>query len=277
MNSSVRNLLLFCLIALGGGYLGAALDHLAPPADSMQGPGTLLFLVSPVAAVLLLRSLGGDGWKDFGLGLNLGAGWKWHLAGLAIPVGVIGLALGLAILLGAASFSPAGTGETGFWPLLGTGLAAVAVKNLFEEFAWRGYLTPRFEALGLHPFLNALLTGAIWAAWHIPYYLFFLPPAQIAAQTTLAAPVLAGLAFFILPFHALAYGELRLLSQSTWTAWLMHNVANALSFALVTGGFVTLAGGLSGALLSPGTEGFLHALLMGLVGLGLYLYRRRSA
>ncbi len=278
MNRSIRNVLIFCVATLGGGFLGAAVDRWVSPADSMQGPGTLLWLVSPLLAVLLLRSLGGDGWKDFGLGPNLKKGWRWYLAGLGIPALAIALALGLALLFGTASL--AGPGEAdwaAFAPLVGAGFASAMAKNIFEEFSWRGYLTPRFEALRLHPFASSLLTGVIWAGWHIPYYLFFLPAADLAKQTSLAVPTLILLAFIVLPFHALAYGELRLLSRSTWTAWLMHNTANALSLALVSGGFVRLAGGLGGALLSPGTEGIVHSLFMGLIGLGLYFYRKNRS
>ena len=275
MNKSIRNLVIFSFVALGGGFLGAAINSSSPSAGTMQGPGVLLWLVSPLLAVLLLRSLGGDGWKDFGLGLNMRAGWKWHLAGIAIPILVTALALGLGVILGAVTISAGGEVDWGTYiPLMGMGFASVAVKNLFEEFAWRGYLTPRFANLRLHPLVSSLLTGIIWAGWHIPYYLFFLPSAELAKQTSLEAPALILLAFFALPFHALAYGELRLLSKSTWTTWLMHNMANALSFALVSGGFIRLAGGFSGALLSPGTEGIVHSLLMGVVGLGLYFYRK---
>jgi membrane protease YdiL (CAAX protease family) len=32
---------------------------------------------------------------------------------------------------------------------LAIGFAGSLLKNIGEEFAWRGYLTPRFKALGL--------------------------------------------------------------------------------------------------------------------------------
>ena len=65
----------------------------------------------------------------------------------------------------------------------------------------------------------------------------------------------------------------RLVSKTVWTTWLLHNVANAISLPLLANGFVSLIGGSAGVLLSPGTEGVLYALLMGLVGFGLYRYR----
>jgi hypothetical protein len=275
MKSSVRNIVIFSVVSLGMGFLGIALDRLDPPADPMQGLGALIWLASPLLAVILLRLLGGDGWSDFGLRLNLKQGWKWYFVGVAIPVVVTALLLGLAAVLGAVS-APKTAAWGSLVPLVGAGFAAAMVKNIFEEFSWRGYLHPRLAALGLHPFANALLTGFVWAGWHVPYYLYYLDPAVLAEHTSLSPLGIILLSFAILPFHALAYGELRQLSGSTWAAWLMHNTANALSLTLISGGFITLSGGLAGLLLSPGTEGILHSLLMGLVGLGLYFYRKQK-
>ena len=49
------------------------------------------------------------------------------------------------------------------WSLL-LGVAALsfaqsAAKNLFEEFAWRGYVTPRLQALSVSPWPGAVITG----------------------------------------------------------------------------------------------------------------------
>ena len=69
---------------MGCGYAGIALDRLAPPANPMQGLGARVWLASPLAANLILRGVGGDGWKDFGLRPNLKSGWIWYLAALFI-------------------------------------------------------------------------------------------------------------------------------------------------------------------------------------------------
>lgn len=274
---TIRNLVIFTIVTLSCGFVGVALDRLSPPTDPMQGLGALVWLVSPLAANLILRAVGGDGWKDFGLRPNLKAGWVWYLAAVLIAPLVTILALVLGIVTGAVSLSGfAGQGFGAYLPLVGTVFLGVLVKNIFEEFAWRGYLTPRFEALRLHPFANSILTGFIWAGWHVPYYLYFLNRAELQAHTSLSVPAFLLLAFLVLPLHALAYGELRLVSKTVWTPWLLHNVANAISLPLLSYGFVSLAGGISGVFLSPGTEGILYSLLMGLVGFGLYRYRKNK-
>jgi hypothetical protein len=271
---TVRNLLIFTIVTLSCGFIGIALDRLSPPPDPMQGLGVLVWLVSPLAANLILRFIGGDGWKDFGLRPHLRSSWRWYLLAVFIPPLVTLAALVLGVMLDAVSlpgFSEQGFGA--YLPLVGAAFAGVLVKNIFEEFAWRGYLTPRFEALRLHPFVSSILTGFIWAGWHVPYYLYFLNRLELQAHTALSIPAFILLSFFVLPFQALAYGELRLVSQTVWTTWLLHNVANAISLPLLSYAFVTLSAGSSGVLLSPGTEGVIYALLMGLVGLGLYRYR----
>lgn len=275
MRKSIRNLVLFCIVAMGGGFIGMAVDRLNPPADPMQGLGALIWLASPLATNLLLRAWAGDGWRDLGLRPHFKTSWGWYLLTLMIIPGVTAICLGFGVRFGAIAVNSfAAQGIQPLLTVLGSSFAAAMVKNIFEEFAWRGYLTPRFESIQLHPLLNALLTGWIWAAWHVPYYLYYLDSAQLQAHTSLSVPTFIGLAFLVLPFHALAYGELRLLSQSVWTTWLLHTVANAVSLGLISGGFILLNSNLAGVIFSPGTEGVLYSLLMGVIGLGLYQRRR---
>ena len=277
MNKISRNLIVFSVVTFGGGWLGVAVDQVAPGPTPLQGLGALLWLVSPLVAVLLLRAFGGDGWQDFGLAPKLKSDWRWYVvAVLLAPVATL-LMLGLGLMVEAISLK--GLAEQGLSALLtmmGMGFMGAMVKNIFEEFAWRGYLTPRFVALKINPFLGYLLTGLIWAGWHLPYWFYFLDRDELLSHTSLSLPAFVVLGFILLPLHAIVYGELRLLSGSVWPVWLLHNIANALSLTLLTGGFVVLDEGVLGAFLSPGTEGVLFTLLMAGVGVGLYRYRQGS-
>lgn len=278
MNKGIWSIILFALVTAGCGFAGHALDlAVGQTQDPMQSPGVLIWLASPLLASLLLRWLGKQGWEDFGLRPNLLQGWKWYLfAVLLVPV-ISVLVIGAGAVTGALRLNGfQAQGLPAFLALTGALFAGTMVKNIFEEFAWRGYLTPRLAALKVHPLISALITGVIWASWHIPYYLFFLSPATIQQQTSLSVPALIGLAFVILPVQALVYGELRLLSQSVWSVWLLHTLANALGFALISGGFVAFSGALPEVIITPSTEGMLYTLLMGLVGWGLYQNRRRA-
>ena len=276
MDKTVRNIVIFALVSLACGFVGQALNSLYGPADPMQSLGVLIWLVAPLLANLLLRALGGDGWADLGLGLKLKSGWPWYLAALLFAALLSFTPLLISALAGTASLGSLFAGGLGaFLALLAANFGASMVKNIFEEFAWRGYLAPRLEATSAGSGLKVLITGWVWAGWHIPYYLYFLSPDVLQAQTALSIPALIALAFLIMPCQAFLYNELRLISASVWPAWLLHTVANALNFVLVTGSSLQPSTRFMHLLLTPGTEGILYALLAAL--LGWWLHRRRMA
>jgi membrane protease YdiL (CAAX protease family) len=191
MKKPIRNILIFGAVTFACGWTGYAINTLYHPSDPMQSLGVLVWLVSPLAANLLLRWLGKDGWKDFGLRLQLRSSWRWYLVALLLFPAIVLAAILTGRLLGAvalSNFTPRGM-ET-FLTLFIGAFAANAVKNIFEEFSWRGYLTPMLERIKAAPLLSALVTGFIWAGWHIPYYLYFLDPAVLGEQTTFRAPAL---------------------------------------------------------------------------------------
>ena len=273
MNKTIRNLIIFAAATLLGGFLGVAIDRANPPADPMQGLGALVWLATPLLTHLLLRAFGGDGWKDGGVRPRFRSSWRWYLfALLSFPL-VAFVMVAVGALLGVTSLDGfAEQGMVAFLSLLGFNFAAAMIKNIFEEFAWRGYLTPRLASLKLHPAGQYIITGFIWASWHIPYYLYFLNRDTLTEFTSLRLGAFIALSFVLLPLHAITYGELRLLSGSVWPAWLLHNVSNAVSFALISGGFIVLERG-QNTLFSPGTEGILGTVLFGLLGVALYQYR----
>lgn len=269
----IRNLIIFTVVALSSGFLGVLLDQVAPSPDPTQRLGALVWLLTPLVTVLLLRAFGGDGWQDFGLSLNLKSSWRWYLSIIVILPSVTVATLVIGLLTGGLTWGGfANQDFSAVLAIIGAGFLAVLVKNIFEEFAWRGYLTPRFAALKLHPILNHVLTGLIWAAWHIPYLLFFLKRSDLEPFTSLPTPGFIALAFLLLPCQAVLYGEMRLLSNSVWVPWLLHNVANALALPLLTYGFVATNNNWVDVF-SPGTNGVIYSLFLLVIGLGLYRYR----
>ena len=268
-----RNLIIFTLIAVSAGWIGAWLNTVAPGPSPQESLGLLLFLLLPILGVFVLRGFGGDGWADFGLRLNLRGNLGWYaLSVLAFPTAVA-LTLLLGALSGVVSFEGfARQGAGALLSALALAFAGSLVKNIAEEFAWRGYLTPRFQALGLRPLSNHLLTGAVWGMWHVPYWLLLLGPALIREYTGqgMAEYTLWALAG-IFPL-ALVLGELRLKTDSLWPAFLAHCVLNAINPLLLVGGFVRLAPG-SETVFSPGNSGL---VMIGLAALlGAWMLRRQ--
>ena len=266
MNKTLRNLIIFTLVTLSCGWIAVWINRQIPSPSPQQSLGLLFWLVAPMLTGLLLRGFGKDGWRDFGLRLNLKGNLGWYaLALLVYPVTIL-LTLGLGAAFGVVSI--AGLSSKGFGallPVFAIGFVGSLVKNIGEEFAWRGYLTPRFKALGLNDLTNHLLTGLIWGLWHIPYWLFFLGSAVINSYTSLGVTGFILLAFIGIFPTALVLGELRLKTGSLWPAYLAHNVTNAISAQLVVEGFIKLSPKAE-IFFSPNTDGLVMMLLFFVLG-----------
>lgn len=277
MNKQFRNILIVSLIAVGGGWLGIWINNItANTQPPMQSLGALVWLVSPALAGILLRAFGGDGWKDAGFGLKLVSGWKWYLAAILIyPIAAL-----LTFGLGAAfkAVSPDGfaaQGLSAYVSAAGVMFAGSLMKNIFEEFAWRGYLTPRLDAAKIHPMLNHFIVSILWMSWHLPYYYYFLDREVLNSAISTSLPVFILTGYLVMFPTAVLFGELRLMSKSVWTVFLLHCVVNALSMPLLINGFIKLNGP-AGIILTPTNEGIFTSILLGAAGWMLYQYRMKQ-
>ena len=278
MNRIIRNIIIVSLFTVGSGWLGIWLNNVTgntmPPLQSL---GALVWLAMPALSGFFLRTFGGDGWKDSGFGLHLISSWKWYLAALLVyPLAAL-LTFGLGALLGITSadgFAAQGFGA--YLSIAGTMLVGSLMKNFFEEFAWRSYLTPRLEAAGVRPLVNHVTVGILWMSWHIPYYYYFLDRSILESAITTSIPVFIALGYLVMIPTAILFGELRLLSKSTWTVFLLHAVINAVSMPLLINGFIEVKGPLA-PIFTPTNEGVFVALLFGLVGWMLMKYRLKKS
>ena len=267
---TVRNLVIFSVVVVASGWAGYGLDRLIdnPPDQSL---GMLLWLVGPLAAALLLRAFGGDGWESFGLRPALRGNGVWYAVSLLIYPASAALVLAAGAVLGQVAFPGFSLGR--LLQIFAAGLLPALVKNIFEEFAWRGYLAPKLFSLELNDYIGYALTGLIWGAWHIPYWLLFLGEAQIQAATGQSLATFVPMAILGLIPASVVYNEIRLLSGSVWPALLLHSVGNALVDGLIAQGLIVVAGGV-GALLFAPTHQSLGTMAVFLVA-GVWLRRRR--
>lgn len=267
MNKNIRNIIIVSLFTVGGGWLGIWLNNVtgntAPP---MQSLGALVWLTSPALSGFLLRAFGGDGWKDAGFGLNLPSGWKWYLLALLVyPLAAL-LTFGLALLFGVISADGfASQGFAAYISVVGVIFIGSLMKNFFEEFAWRSYLTPRLDAAKVHPMINHVIVGILWMSWHLPYYYYFLDRTVLEGSITTSIPVFIVLGYLVMIPTSILFGELRLISKSTWTVFLLHQVINAVSMPLLINGFIK-TNGVVGTIFTPTNEGIFVSLLFGVVG-----------
>jgi membrane protease YdiL (CAAX protease family) len=271
--SAIRNLVIFAAAAVSAGWIGHGLDIVAggPPGER---PGQLLWIVGPLLTALLLRGFAGDGWADSGLRPGLARNAAWYLFSISlfpICVAVTLLAGKVSGMISLADLSSGGIGH--FLYLVSLALIPSFIKNIFEEFAWRGYLAPRISSIGVPDLAGHLLVGLVWAAWHIPYYLFFLDRSSLAAYSPLGLPLFIAMMFAGVVPLSFVYGELRMLTGSVWPVVLLHTVSNAVADPLFLHGYLRIAPE-ADILLSPGPGSVISIVLN--AAIGLWLYRCRT-
>lgn len=268
----VRNLVIFTVVVLASGWLGYGLDRVMnnPPAQSL---GMLIWLIAPLVTILLLRAFAGDGWKDFGLRPNFKDNGVWYVVSLLIYPLVAVLVLVIGGTLGLVTFSSFSLSL--LLSVFAMGLIPAFIKNIFEEFAWRGYLAPKINSLALNDYIGHVIVGLIWGGWHLAYWLFYLGNAQIQAATAQGLATFIPTAMLGLITASIAYNEIRFLTNSVWPAVLMHTIGNALIDVLVVQGFVKITIGM-GFLVSPTHQSLLTMVFFLLVGLWLHQQRVRK-
>ncbi|MBI9043123.1 MAG: CPBP family intramembrane metalloprotease [Anaerolineaceae bacterium] len=260
---------LFVFLFNAAGWLGWSV---AKSEDSQEAKdlGNLIWLVSPLLLSLLMRLINKD-WHDLGLKPNFRGNGKWYLFSL----GVFPLILSIILLIG---WVFKGVIFTDFTPglfvqLVSVGFFPTLFKNIFEEFTWRGYLTPKVNELVRKSWLGHLIVGFIWGTWHIPYYLGLLDRTVLSSYTTLAMTTFLPLVILGITIAGILFGELRLITGSTIPVLLMHTMSNVLIVTLLVEGFVELKPE-TAFLFTPSWEGFLTMIFIG--WLGLWLVRRQN-
>lgn len=100
-----------------------------------------------------------------------------------------------------------------------TGIILSTARGLGEEIGWRGFMAPllhdKFGYTGA-----ALITGVIWALWHVPLIIF-------ANYNSGAPQWFALLCFFVMVMNlSFIMAYFRLKSGSVWPAAIMHGSHN---------------------------------------------------
>jgi membrane protease YdiL (CAAX protease family) len=106
-----------------------------------------------------------------------------------------------------------------------------APNSCGEEFGWRSYLQLRL--FPNQPVLSAVVTGLIWAAWHLPV---LVRGYAFPANPYSGLPVFAVSGVLL----SIIFGWLRLKTGSIWSTSLAHAatnvVAGQMTFLLFSGG-----------------------------------------
>jgi membrane protease YdiL (CAAX protease family) len=267
-----RNLIIFSLMVLGLAVLAGVLEPLTVPPDAAPGTsglGQLLWIIAPLVVMLLLRIFGGDGWDDFGLRPNFkGNGFWWFASVLVFPV-VITLSVLIGTLLGGLAVDA--TMVSVFVAMLIPGFISAIIKNIFEEFAWRGYLAPKVYSLKLNIWLSHAVVGLVWGVWHLPFIFVFWPYLTPNMLWYFIPLLLVGTFS-----QSVVYGEIRLATGSVLPAWTMHTIGNTIGNTLLLSGVLLFTPG-SEIVASLGAEGVISIILMFAVGYWLHQRRMKTS
>ncbi|HCF49530.1 MAG TPA: CPBP family intramembrane metalloprotease, partial [Syntrophomonas sp.] len=148
------------------------------------------------------------------------------------------------------------------------------IIDIFEETAWRGYLTSQLIKLDLDDWKLYLIVGCVWTAWHVPYYLVFLPEADIQSVMPVSRAVYVLVAFTTFLSWTVMFTELFRVTKSVWPCVILHAVEDSLINLLVISDYISIAAGKE-ILVSP-INGVFASLLYLAVGLGIRAYRRQA-
>ena len=264
-----RNLFIFTVLVLGLASLAGVIEPLTVPPGAEPGTsglGQLLWIIAPLGVMLLLRIFGGDGWADFGLRPKFKGNSFWWLASILVFPVVITPSVFLGTLLGGVEVNVSMFST--FAAALLPGLILAMVKNVFEEFGWRGYLAPKVYSLNMNIWLSHAIVGVIWGAWHLPFVFVFWPYLTPNMLWYFVPLLLVGTFS-----QSVVYGEIRLATGSVLPAWVMHTIGNTIGNTLLLSGFIQLSPGRE-LWFSPGAESIVSIILM--FAAGYWLHQRRK-
>jgi uncharacterized membrane protein len=269
MNKNIRNITIFIFVALTCGWLGVLVDKFVESQSESESLGMGIWLVLPLLTVILLRFFAGDGWKDLGIRPNLKGNTKWYVIALLIYPLVTAAVLALGKISGWIDFANfrAKAYLTGFL----TALFPNFVKNIFEESVWRGYLTGKLLNEKVKDIWLYLIVGGIWGAWHLPYYLCFLPEADMYQVLPVGRLAFALTAILSMICWTAMFVEIFRLTKSIWPVVLLHAVEDSLINHLVIDGHIAIVAGKE-FLISP-ISGVITSILY--LGVGLLLRQKR--
>jgi membrane protease YdiL (CAAX protease family) len=267
---TIRNIILFTLVVILGGWIGIQIDNVIPEQPEGESLGMGIWLVLPLLSVIILRTFAGDGWKDAGLRPRLKESAVWYLVSFFIFPVVTTITLAIGNVLGWIDLSTFSLAA--FVPVFFSLMLFGIIKNIFEESVWRGYLTAKLIKLNLSDFSLYLIVGLIWAVWHMPYYLEFLPEETITAVLPASPMVFFFVATLVTLAWTVMFVELYRLTNSIWPVVLLHAVEDSLINPLVIDGHISIASGME-IFISP-IFGIIPTAIYLLIGLWLRSRRK---
>lgn len=252
----------FVFVTITAGGLGYLLDQILTEQPEGNSLGMGLWLVLPFLTGIVLRSINKD-LKQIGVYPHFKKNMKWYAAAVLVFPCITLISIVVAKAAGKLIVGQIAVGTLLVLSL--TTFLANCIKNIFEEFAWRGCLVPYLEKTGINDWMLYFTSGLIWGMWHVTYYMFFLPDEFF---TEISRPMMVVVGVVLMIFWSPLFVELRRLTNSVWPCVILHSMEDAVPTMLfVTANVFQIKGNYS-ILLDP-ISGIVPTALIFLIGLGL--------
>lgn len=145
------------------------------------------------------------------------------------------------------------------------------IKNIFEELVWRGYLTTGLINEKLRDIWIYIIVGGIWGLWHMPYYLHFLPEADLYQVLPVSRLTFAIWAVISMTCWTVMFVELFRFTKSLWPVVILHTIEDAVVNHLIIDKHIEIQSGKE-ILISP-IAGIITSILY--LGVGIWLRKER--
>ena len=267
---TLRNVILFSLVAISCGWIGVGVNQLLGEPSNLESLGSGIFIASPIVCMILLRLLGGDGWKDFPIKPRFKQNTRWYIFAIAVYPVVVGITLFVGKLLGWVDVSKFSVAA--YFPVFATAFLPVFIKNILEETAFRGYLTVKMEQLTKNEWLIYVVVAFVCQIWHLPYNLIFLDDAYQATFFPYSKELFVLVSFVVIAVWTIMYTEIFFLSRSLLLVVLMHTMKDVFNPLISEG--LTIISPDKTLLVSP-LFGLIPALIY--LAIGLYLRKIRKS
>lgn len=259
-------LAVFIFVTITAGCFGYFVDQLLTEQPKGNSLGMGLWLVLPFFTGIALQVINKDLYR-IGFRPNLKNNLKWYAVAVMIfPCITLVISI-LAKISG--GFIVREIALNALFALMFTTFFASFIKNIFEEFAWRGYLFLNLEKIGMNDWYLYLTNGLIWGMWHVTYYMFFLPDKYF---TEISRPMMVIVGIILMIFWTPMFIEIRRLTDSVWPCVILHSMEDAVPTMLFVTANVFQIEERYFVILNP-ISGIVPTVLVFFIGLGLRKYR----
>jgi membrane protease YdiL (CAAX protease family) len=269
---AVLNIGIFVFVVIISGWVGVLIDSVLPAQPEGDSLGMGIWLVLPLLTAFIIILFSKASRRGLGLKPNFKGNMKWYM----VSVLIFPVVTAIVLLIGAEAnwIDFSGFDSKSFILAFCSTLLVNFVINFFEETAWRGYLTSQLDKLSLGDLKLYLVVAFVWGLWHLPYYLVFLPEADIRAVMPVSRSVYVAVALTTFLSWTVMFTELFRVTKSVWPCVVLHTVEDSLINHLVISGYISIAVGRE-ILISP-INGVITSIIYIAVGMGIRAYRTQS-